>query len=155
MSTALSRFVPALGLSLACFSINGSATAQVIHDADLYKLGLPADVFVEIWGFESENFFENRDLGSQIEFLIGPGPINRASFPELEITRDASLLDLVYHDFLEEQVASDPIIRTPDLTNPYGTSLRLRPHYRALPDDFSATPAVPGSEFLFDSLPED
>jgi hypothetical protein len=137
--------------------VSDRATAQVVHEheTDLYKLGLPADVFVEVLEFESENFFENRDFGSQIEFLLGPGPIDRASFPELEITRDAFLLDLVYRDLLAEQVASDPIIRTPDLANPYGTSLRLRPYYRALPDDFfTVTPTVPGSEFRFDSLPE-
>ena len=147
----LSRFFPALGLALTCFSIHNSVSAQV---APVETYGLPTNVIEEALELESENFFENRDFGSQIEFLLGPGSLRKASFPELEISRDAFLVDRLYRDLLDEQVASDPIIRTPDLVNPYSTSLRLNPRYRALPSDVIpvVTPAT-GTEFFFDTLP--
>jgi hypothetical protein len=151
MMTPLSRFIPALGLSLFSLSLSYSASAQVTPKA---SYGLPANVIQEALELESENFFENRDFGSQIELILGPGALGNASFPELEISRDAFLVDLLYRDLLDQQVASDPIIRTPDLYNPYSTSLRLNPRYRALPSEVvPVVDPINGTEFFFDPLP--
>jgi hypothetical protein len=72
-------------------------------------------------------FFRNRSAKRQLDFLFGPGSLLRNSFPENEIRRDAELVDILYRDILNQQVSSDPIIRTPDLPNPYETSILTSP----------------------------
>lgn len=72
-------------------------------------------------------FFRNRSLKRQVEFILGVGSLGRNSFLESEIVRDANLIDIVYQDALEQQASSDPIIRTSDLPNPYETSVLLSP----------------------------
>lgn len=72
-------------------------------------------------------FFRNRSLKRQVEFIFGVGSLGRNSFLESEIVRDANLIDIVYQDALEQQASSDPIIRTSDLPNPYETSVLLSP----------------------------
>lgn len=52
-------------------------------------------------------------LDSVSSFLGLPG------FPENEIRRDARAVNNLYEEVLEQQVASDPTIRTPDLPNPF------------------------------------
>jgi len=39
------------------------------------------------------------------------------------------MVDIVYQNTLEQQVSSDPIIRTQDLPNPYETSILLSPRF--------------------------
>lgn len=74
-------------------------------------------------------FFRNRSPKRQIDLILGPGSLIRNSFPENEILRDAKLVDILYQDALEQQVSSDPIIRTPDLPNPYETSILQSPRF--------------------------
>ena len=74
-------------------------------------------------------FFRNRSLKRQIDLILGPGSLFRNSFPENEILRDAKLVDILYQDVLEQQASSDPIIRTPDLPNPYETTILLSPRF--------------------------
>jgi hypothetical protein len=95
---------------------------------------------------ESGDFFRNRSPQRQAEFIIGPG------FPDLELERDAELVEDIYRDLLEQQVASDPVLRTPDLPNPYDTSIRLLPASRRFvgPNEGYLGP-VEGSEFFFES----
>ena len=52
-------------------------------------------------------------IESVSSFLGLPG------FPENEIRRDARAVNNLYEEVLEQQVASDPTIRTPDLPNPF------------------------------------
>ena len=57
------------------------------------------------------------------------------SYPELEGKRDMKKLDILYRDLLYQQTASDPVILTPDLANPYNSSLHqeavLNPSFSA------------------------
>lgn len=64
-------------------------------------------------------FFDNRSIPRQLDYLFGL----RNSFPENEINRDAKNVHELYREVLRQQVASDPVLRTPDLPNPYNTSL--------------------------------
>ncbi len=69
--------------------------------------------------FENEpDFYRNRSLGSRIDLIFG---LN--SFPDRKIRRDGELVDRLYQNALKQQDASQPIIRTPDLPNPYDTSV--------------------------------
>lgn len=64
--------------------------------------------------------FENRSIRRQFNTLFGP-------FPENEIVEDGENIHELYVDALEQQVNSDAILRTPDLPNPYNTSLLQLP----------------------------
>jgi len=106
-----------------------------------------SDTFNQAFFNESEDFYTNRSIGRQIDLLIGTGLPGRAAYPELEIERDAKLINILYNDVLEQQVASDPILRTLDLPNPYNTSLRVFPAYRTFGN------RAEGSEFFLETLP--
>lgn len=158
MSIRLTHLMTTIGLSaISTVFVTFSAKAQITPtDSQLFSPENPAEVFERAYSFGafSGTFFENRSIESQIGFILGPGPINRSSYLENEITRQAFLINTLYRDLLENQVSSDPVIRTPDLANPFATSLRLNPSYRALPTGFfQPTPPLPGTEFLFDRLP--
>ncbi|PSO47027.1 MAG: hypothetical protein BRC33_13810 [Cyanobacteria bacterium SW_9_44_58] len=83
-------------------------------------------LFENALSYESGDFFENRSLESQIEWLFGVTPSGDQyrfpDFPENELTRDGHLLDTLYRDYLQYQTGGEPI-RTRDLENPYTTSL--------------------------------
>lgn len=96
---------------------------------------------------ESGDFYRNRKIDRQINYIIGAGVPWGAGFPDLEVERDAERIFKLYREQLELQVSSDPVIRTPDLANPFNSSLRL----------ISGPPRFgnrrEGGEFIFDSVP--
>lgn len=97
--------------------------------------------------FENDpNFYKNNSLKRQVDFLLGPGSLFRNSFPESEIARDAQLVNKLYQDMIQQQVGSDPYIRTPDLPNPYNSSLLLSPKFRS-------SELETGTEFRFEEIP--
>ncbi|MBE9079501.1 hypothetical protein IQ241_19735 [Romeria aff. gracilis LEGE 07310] len=81
----------------------------------------------EILFDRSDTYFENRSIGSQIDFILGPGGLDNAAFPELEIDDDAEALFLAYEELMTLQTLNTPTIRTPDLQSPYTTSILLLP----------------------------
>jgi len=96
---------------------------------------------------ESGDFYRNRKIDRQINYIIGAGVPWGAGFPDLEIERDAQRLTNLYRETLELQVASDPVIRTPDLPNPFNSSLRIN----SSPPRFGTR--LEGGEFIFDTAP--
>lgn len=91
-------------------------------------------------------FFRNRSIKRQIDLILGIGSLKRNSFPETKILQDANLIDIVYQDSLEQQAARDLVIRTPDLPNPYGTSILLSPRV-------NVNSPVEESEVIFETQP--
>ncbi len=88
------------------------------------------------------NFYENRSLGGQINYLVGPGSLIRNGFPENQIARDARRINQIYRDTLSRQVSTTPVIRTPDLPNPFESSLLLSPIVPPqVTEDFRLAPA--------------
>ncbi|MDV2996589.1 MAG: hypothetical protein N4J56_006243 [Chroococcidiopsis sp. SAG 2025] len=77
-----------------------------------------ADRFQQAMFTSNPDFFQNRSFGRQFDWLLGTN-----GFPDNEINRDAKRTDDLYRTALEQQVSSDPVIRTRDLPNPYGTSV--------------------------------
>jgi hypothetical protein len=73
------------------------------------------------------DIFETRSISGQFNTILGPGAIIRNSFIENVIARDLELIDEVYKDSLARQNLSDPIIRTPDLPNPFNLSVLTLP----------------------------
>ncbi|HEY9699887.1 MAG TPA: hypothetical protein V6D10_21690 [Trichocoleus sp.] len=66
-----------------------------------------------LYSNEPDSLNRSGFLSSVSSFLGLPG------FPENQIRRDARAINALYEDVLEQQVASDPTIRTPDLPNPF------------------------------------
>ncbi|MHC5594923.1 MAG: hypothetical protein ACYTXC_02955 [Nostoc sp.] len=104
------------------------------------------DVFQRAYFRHDRNFYENGSLKRQLDSLLGAGFSFGGSFPENEIARDAELVNTLYHDVLTQQVSNDPYIRTPDLPNPYDTSLMMSPRS-------NSNKLKVGTEFRFQTLP--
>ena len=111
-----------------------------------------AEAFERVLYKNAGNFYENRSLEKQINFILGQGSLIRNSFPENEIIRDARLVRVLYNDALEQQVSTTPLIRTPDLPNPYDTSLLVNPSLYLNRSVVNGTAPVSG-ELLFEPLP--
>ncbi|MDZ8027644.1 MAG: hypothetical protein RMY36_028025 [Nostoc sp. SerVER01] len=110
------------------------------------KSGTTSDVFERAFFRHDRNFYENGGLKRQLDSFFGSGPSFGGSFPENEIARDAQLVNTLYHDVLTQQAGNDPYIRTPDLPNPYDTSLMMSPR-------LNANKLRVGTEFRFETLP--
>ncbi|MBE9037339.1 hypothetical protein [aff. Roholtiella sp. LEGE 12411] len=105
------------------------------------------DVFERAFFRHDRNFYENGGFKRQLDSFLGSsGSGLRNSFPENEIARDAELVNTLYHDVLTQQVGNDPYIRTPDLPNPYDTSLLMSPR-------LNTNKLKVGTEFRFETLP--
>ncbi len=140
------RLTHLLTTSLA-LAITSSALATSVIAQDVVDLQPIPDAFEDALTEESGDFFENRGFVRQVEYMFGLGSFTRPSFLENELVRDLNRVHNLYLYTLEEQVSSGPIIRTPDLTNPYNSSLYSSPAYRP-------TTVVPsGSEFIFERQP--
>lgn len=91
---------------------------------------MPNDAIERAYFRHDPNFYENRSMKRQLDSFLGAGSFSN-SFPENEIARDGELVNGVYRDMLIQQASNDPYIRTPDLPNPYGTSLLMSPRVNA------------------------
>jgi hypothetical protein len=78
----------------------------------------------------SGSAFKSQSFLGQLSFFLGmsyPWPHGVNAFPEALIADDARRVNEVYQETLLRQVASDPLIRTPDLINPFNTSILTQP----------------------------
>jgi hypothetical protein len=103
------------------------------------------DAFERAFFRHDRNFYENSTPKRQLDSFLGSGSGFRNSFPENEIARDAELVNTLYRDVLQQQVGNDPYLRTPDLPNPYDTSLLMSPR-------LNAQKLRVGTEFRFEPL---
>ena len=148
MQMRLTKLLSGLILTAASSVLASAATAQT--DPSGYqpiRLEPLPEVIERAFYNESGDFYESTSIEGQINFLIGPGLPGGggAAFPDLEIERDARLINTIYNDALEAQASSDPVLRTPDLPNPYDTSIRQLPVSRRYGG------RVEGSEFFLDA----
>ena len=121
-------------------------SSSVVAQTSTGNYETPNEVIERAFFQNDPNFYQNNSLKRQVDFLLGPGSLFRNSFPESEIARDAELVNKVYQDLLQQQVGSDPYIRTPDLPNPYNSSLLLSPKFRS-------SELRTGTEFRFEEIP--
>ena len=75
------------------------------------------------------NFYDNGSLNRKVDALIGPGKKFGTTFTDNEIAKDAELVNTLYLDAMAQQTLNDPYLRTPDLPNPYDSSLLMTPRY--------------------------
>lgn len=123
-----------------------AATAQLASSTQASGYETTAERFNRAFFKNDLDFYHNRSVGRQLDLILGQGSLIRNSFPENEIRRDAELVNKLYRDTLQQQVSSDPIIRTPDLPNPYETSLLQSSSTKV------NSPMV-GREVVFETLP--
>ena len=132
------------GLLVLAATIGSPTIAAAQTETSDYQT--PNQVFEKAFYENYPDFYNNGGLFREIDWIFGPGSLFKSSFPEHAIERDAKLVNILYQDVLKQQTTSDPYIRTPDLPNPYNTSLLGSPRMRA--DRLQV-----GTEFRFDSLP--
>ena len=76
----------------------------------------------------SGNFFRKRNLLDQIGYYFGI-----PKYPEQAIENDLKRVNQLYIDEQRRQFSSTPVIRTPDLINPYDQSVLTTPPYQSTP----------------------
>ena len=101
----------AIGFTSAAFAEPTSSTGSRGNETISERFG--QDLFKN-----EPDFYRNRSVESKINLIFG---LN--SFPDRKIIRDGELINRLYQNVLDQQVSNEPIIRTPDLPNPYDTSV--------------------------------
>ncbi|HLP92129.1 MAG TPA: hypothetical protein VK184_26505 [Nostocaceae cyanobacterium] len=119
-------FLPSCLLALAA-SVSFPGVASADRQPPTYQT--PADVMENAYFRHDRNFYENGSPSRVLDSLVGTGKSYRDSFPENEMAADGELINSVYRDMLTQQSTNDPYLRTPDLPNPYSSSLLMTPQY--------------------------
>jgi hypothetical protein len=117
-----SKFLSSLFILVAT-AVPSVATAQ--ESAPNYETA--SEAMERAFFKNSPNYYRNQGINRDIDLILGTGTPLRSSFPEKEIERDAALINSLYRDIIMQQAMNDPYIRTPDLPNPYNTSLMMSP----------------------------
>ena len=147
-----SGLVAALALS-AFSSIFASAATAEFADECVNSLNCPTvlpfrgerldQAFDRAFFSNDREAFRNQAFPRQLGSLLGiPG-----GFPENEIRRDMEAVHRLYVEALERQGNNDPVLRTPDLPNPYNTSILQLPTY----NEFNRP--IRGTELYNEELP--
>jgi hypothetical protein len=125
--------ISGLTLSLLAAGMT-NCPAGFAQDAETTRITIP-EALNEQFYQSSGTFFENRSIGRQVGHIFGFG------FPEREIAWDAATISETVDNLLLLQNTLDPIIRVPDLANPYTTTLLTMP---------SGIQPTVGTEFIFE-----
>ncbi|MBW4465797.1 MAG: hypothetical protein KME07_10220 [Pegethrix bostrychoides GSE-TBD4-15B] len=83
------------------------------------------------------NYFDNRQIWKSFSLILGI-----PAYPEQDISRDGRAVNQLYRELLDQQVASDPVLRSPDLPNPYTGSVLTTPLV-IVEDAIEAAPMFP------------
>lgn len=96
---------------------------QYEHDSpDVRPLPTLPQAFNRAYYSHLGNFFDSHGIVPSLTFIFGV-----PNYVENSISQDGRAVDRLYRDALKQQVSSDPVIRTPDLPNPYTGSVLTTP----------------------------
>jgi hypothetical protein len=137
---------PALSGLLVLLATSSAFTAPVKAETETPNYETTNKSFENAYFRHDPNFYENGSLKRQVDAFIGPGGKFGTTFPDNEIAKDAELLNTLYHDVLAQQTTNDSYLRTPDLPNPYDSSLLMSPRY-------NGNKLKIGTEYRFENLP--
>lgn len=113
--------IASLTVMLFSSAITPLAQAQdTIRFSPVTKLQTIPERFDEVYFRRDPDFFANRSLLRQLLFLTGP-------FTENEIANDSQGVSNLYYETMSRQLNNFPIVRTPDLPNPFNESLLTLP----------------------------
>jgi hypothetical protein len=135
---ALSGLMVLLATSLTFPSVAKAETETTNYETT-------SNTFERAYFRHDRNFYENGSFKRQVDALIGPGGKFGTTFADNEIAKDAELVNTLYHDALAQQSTNDPYLRTPDLPNPYDSSLLMTPRY-------NGNKLRVGTEYRFENL---
>jgi len=153
MSKQFLNFMTAFVLGAAASSMTSMAIAQtpsvqnMYVETELIPLETHNQVIENAYYFDSNRYFKNLMIDRQFDFFFGYESFPEGNYPENEISWDAELINHIYTDMMQQQTQSDPVIRVPDLPNPFSTSLRsdqVRSYRRA------SLPMSVGTEFVYE-----
>lgn len=136
---ALTRYEFAAGLN-SCLQklaaeITVEPTGEVIIETEIEPVAYYdfaenlSEVFNLAFFEHTGDFYDAIEIESQINTIFGCQSFLEGSYPETQIARDAELINIIYQTALEQQVENGPPLRTPDLSNPFDTSIRFNPAY--------------------------
>jgi len=123
MSTKFTRLLSGFLCSAAAI---GTASVAVARPISTLGVSETSDAFEDAFQFESGDYFKNRGLLRQLDLIFGFGSSFRlrGSYPENEQDRDAERVHILYNELLNQQLTTQPVVRTRDLVSPYQHSLR-------------------------------
>lgn len=99
-----------------------------IAQAEPYGYSPVSDQFNQTLFRSSGDFFQGTGVFTPAADIFGVGaPSGFLAFPERTIERDASAVHGLYRQMMQRQVSSDPIIRVPDMPNPFTNSVMTMP----------------------------
>lgn len=95
------------------------------YDPYFYTESLPPTIpqrFNQAFYSHTGNYFDNRGIWQGFRLIFGI-----PNYVENSISQDGRAVNRLYKEVLEQQLTSDPILRTPDLPNPYTGSVLTTP----------------------------
>lgn len=106
-----------------------------------------ADVFSRAVEYEMRDVDTSFDSWRVLSEYFGylPFSLSEPGYTEHQAKRDFKKVDVLYRDTLMQQTMSDPVIRTPDLANPFSSSLRSE-----APSQGGTLPLLRGAGFTYD-----
>lgn len=123
MRVVINSLTSVVVIVTAAAIVSGKASAQSDPVIEPRPNETIAETFQRAFFKHNPNFYRNRSTAQQLELIFGFD----GSFPEKDSYRDGRLVNQLYNAVLEQQAASDPTIRTPDLPNPFNTSILRSP----------------------------
>ncbi|PIG95196.1 hypothetical protein [Gloeocapsopsis sp. IPPAS B-1203] len=127
--------------SLIILAVPTAAIAQTPPIVESTSSETVPEAYYRAFFTNAPDFYRDRSLLRQLNTFFGIGSLTRNSFPENEYARDARLINILYQDILQQQAGSTTI-RTPDLQNPYDSSLFSQPPAVTTQDE-NNTPTTP------------
>lgn len=130
MIKQLSHLITLFTLTTLASGFLKSVSAQEVTPSNS-PIGIKslADTFHEASFFNSHTASQAHGFSDTANWIFGFRNYPLGSYPEHSIHRDADLILTVYRDAMIQQSQNDPYLRTPDLQNPFNTSLRSNPEY--------------------------
>ncbi|MBF2050377.1 MAG: hypothetical protein EDM05_035855 [Leptolyngbya sp. IPPAS B-1204] len=92
------------------------------RDREVRPLPTIPQAFNRAFYSHTGNFFDNRGIWQQFRLIFGV-----PNFVDNSISQDGRAVNRLYRDVLEQQTSSGPVLRTPDLPNPYTGSILTTP----------------------------
>jgi hypothetical protein len=109
-------------LAIATLSILTSAGTSKAQEAEPSRYQPMAEDFNRAYRSSSGDYFRNRQLVEQLGDFFGV-----PRFPDQAISQDNKNLNKLYRESMEAQFNSTPVLRTPDLPNPFNGSIMSTP----------------------------
>lgn len=121
LQSQFSSYISSCGLGLLAITAVAATGYPAMAQTATSEPSIP-QAFNDAFYSNGDTFFGNRSLGGQLSLILGiPG------FPENQIRQDGRAVDRLYQELLVQRDASSPIVRTPDLPNPFSGSLLTTP----------------------------